>query len=71
MEFTDWAKAMMIANSFTSTMGPADEESWQDWAANFVNLPRIETLSLPHPYLYSNWRDWAEGVAIAMTQSGF
>lgn len=36
-----------------------DEVHWQDWAVQFLNIPALGG-SLPNPYGFTNWREWAE-----------
>jgi len=60
MTLQDWADAVMLSVSDAWAMGRLDDaDKWQDWAVGLVRAPTFAQRSLPDPYQFSDWRDWA------------
>ena len=39
------------------------EESWQDTAAQIMELPTFSAYPVSSPYTFLNWQDWAQDLA--------
>lgn len=37
-----------------------DETKWQDWAVQFFNYGVLPGDAPPNPYMFDDWREWAE-----------
>jgi len=60
MSLRDWAdSAILTLNDAWSLPKLDDEARWQDWAASFAIIPGVSQRSLPDPYQFTDWRDWA------------
>ena len=60
MALRDWADQIALDLDSYGTFGRLDIESqWQDWAMQFLNTMSLGE-SIPVPYSFNNWRDWAE-----------
>lgn len=61
MTFRDWADdALGDLDTGGVTPIASDEASWREWASIVISFPKFSRVSAPNPYLFSNWRDWAE-----------
>lgn len=71
MRLQDWADSVILATRDRWAFGRlASEAEWQDWAVGFVRASRLTQRTLPDPYQFNDWREWAmrvypmlEGVA--------
>jgi len=60
MGLTDWADSVILSIGDAWTFGRLDNESqWQEWAIGLVRSSTYSARSLPDPYQYSDWKDWA------------
>ena len=58
MGLLDWANLISIDLGSLGTVPRLDKaEEWPEWAANLFVILGI---SGPNPYLFKDWRDWAE-----------
>ena len=63
MTLTDWADSVILASSDAWSFGKLEDEArWQDWAIGFVRASPFTQQAIPDPYLFEDWRDWAERV---------
>jgi hypothetical protein len=61
MRLTDWADSVTLAiRDVWSVQRLDDEARWQDWATSLVRAAQVTAQDAPNPYLFSDWRDWAE-----------
>lgn len=66
----DWADSVILAANDAWSFGRLDdEERWQDWAVGLVRANNFAQQLPPNPYMFSNWRDWAER-AYTMLEAG-
>jgi hypothetical protein len=62
----DWADQVVLdLDGFGAFGRLGDENAWQDWAVQFLNNGTLNR-SLPDPYKFANWRDWAERLVGAL-----
>jgi hypothetical protein len=47
---------------------PNGEDNWKGWAAGIKGIDIFANESIPSPYIYENWQDWAEAVVNAVNQ---
>lgn len=60
MELIDWADQITMDLDAYGVIGKLESEFyWQDWAAGLINNTDIPD-NVPNPYMFSDWRDWAE-----------
>lgn len=60
MTLDDWASQVLVDLGRYGVFGRlTDDSRWQDWAVQFINNSRIPG-SIPNPYQFKNWREWAE-----------
>jgi hypothetical protein len=63
MTLTDWADSVILVVSDAWSFGKLEDEArWQDWAIGFVRASPFTQQAIPDPYLFADWRDWAERV---------
>ncbi len=56
----DWANCLITDFVAFGAFDPLDDETkWQDWATQFLNATNLIE-DFPDPYLYDDWRKWAE-----------
>ena len=61
MTLRDWADSVVLSTSDAWSVGTLqDEADWQSWAVTFVRAPPFAQQAVPDPYMFSNWRDWAQ-----------
>jgi hypothetical protein len=57
----DWAD--QVTMDFENKVIPQkllNEDEWQLWANQFLEMPDISKNNPPDPYSFDNWKDWAE-----------
>lgn len=60
MSLRDWADQVTLdLDPFGATGRLDDDAMWQEWAMQFVRNTSLKE-TMPIPYNYANWRDWAE-----------
>jgi len=60
MTLTDWADSVILSINAEQSLGRLDDETrWQDWAVGLLKSGTFSTQTLPDPYQFSDWRDWA------------
>ena len=56
----DWANCLITDFIAFGAFDPLDDETkWQDWATQFLNATNLIE-DFPDPYMYDDWREWAE-----------
>ena len=55
----DWADSMVLTSPVGQPIGRLNGADWQRWAANFVKAPGYSQRSVPDPYQFDDWREWA------------
>ncbi len=56
----DWANCLITDFVAFGAFDPLDDETkWQDWATQFLNATNLIE-DFPDPYMYDDWRKWAE-----------
>lgn len=60
MTWQDWAASVILAIGDAWSFGtPPEEDRWRDWAVGLVRASPFTQRTLPNPYQFSDWRDWA------------
>jgi len=60
MTWQQWADAAILNLNDTYALGKAGgEDTWQDWAVGIVRAPTYAQRTLPDPYQFDDWREWA------------
>lgn len=60
MELLDWSSQLALdLDNFGPPEKLINELEWQDWATQFVGGLSMED-TIPIPYQFSDWREWAE-----------
>lgn len=60
MTWQDWACSVILSVGDAWSFGvPPGEETWRDWALGLVRASPFTQRTLPDPYQFSDWRDWA------------
>lgn len=60
--WNNWASLMVEAYDSQNLEIPGKEDFWKGWAAGFVGIDRFARGSMPDPYGYDDWVDWALAV---------
>lgn len=71
MRLQDWADSVILALGDKWAYGTLSSEAdWQNWAVGFVRASEFTQRTLPDPFQFDDWREWAmrvypllEGVA--------
>jgi hypothetical protein len=63
-----WASLMCEAYAGQQLGIPAGEEQWQSWAASLKAIDLFVNEGIPGPYIYDNWKDWAQALVGAVNQ---
>lgn len=60
MTLTDWADSVILSINDKQLLGRLDDETrWQDWAVGLFKSGTFSAQTLPDPYQFTDWRDWA------------
>lgn len=60
MSWQDWSSSVILAVGDAWSFGkPPEETAWRDWATGLVRASPFTQRTLPDPYQFSDWRDWA------------
>ena len=57
--FESWSSLMVEAYAAQQLVINATEDEWKDWGARLMAVNLFEADSIPSPYAYDNWQDWA------------
>lgn len=70
MTLRDYADSLVLSVDAAWSFGKLEDEAdWQSWAVGFVRANNFAQQLPPNPYMFSNWRDWAER-AYTMLEAG-
>jgi hypothetical protein len=71
MSWQDWASSVILAVGDAWSFGsPPAEDAWQDWAIGLVRASPFTQRTLPDPYQFADWREWAERAYPALEGNG-
>jgi len=60
MSLTDWTDSVTLTLGGGWSLGRLDDETrWQDWAVGLLRSGSFSARTLPDPYQFSDWKDWA------------
>lgn len=60
LTWQEWASGVVSSLNTAWNLGtPSSEQYWQDYAVGLVRAPFLAQRSLPDPYAFSDWREWA------------
>lgn len=60
MTVTDWFDAVMMETETPWAFGKLlDPSKWQDHAVNFLRASPYNGRTMPNPYQFTDWREWA------------
>ena len=60
----EWSQqTMLVLDQFTVVFALQGED-WQGWGMLFFLNPSLDSLNPPNPYLYTDWREWAEHLSL-------
>lgn len=60
MDFVQWASIAAEQWARLGVEAPSAEQPWQDWGERLMS--NSELGSLPQPFGFLNWKDWAAAV---------
>jgi len=61
MKLRDWADSIILSVSDGWSFGRLENENeWRDWAIGFVRASGYSQRNVPDPYLFDDWKDWAQ-----------
>jgi hypothetical protein len=60
MSLSDWADSVTLSINDGWSLGRLDDETrWQDWALGLLKSGTFSAQTIPDPYQFSDWKDWA------------
>lgn len=60
MTLRQWADSVILSVGDAWCFGKlTDETAWQSWAAGFVRAAPFAQRTVPDPFGFEDWRDWA------------
>lgn len=60
MSLRDWADSVVLSVGDAWGFGKlTDENAWQDWAVAFRQAAPFAQRTVPDPYAFDDWREWA------------
>lgn len=59
MDPRDWFDAVIMDTRSGWVFGSFDGKDWQAFATGFVRAPPFVNRTLPDPYQFAKWEDWA------------
>jgi hypothetical protein len=62
------ALALVVTDAPRATGKLLNEEDWQNYAAGFVFAQSGIGRSIPDPYEYKDWREWASRSTMMLTE---
>ena len=67
MQLKDWADQITFdLDNQTALSKLIDENDWQNWGVQFVTAPGLSTYNVPNPYVFNDWKPWADGLCKAL-----
>ncbi len=67
--FESWSALMCEAYAGQQLAINVPENKWRDWASGIMAIDLFQNNSVPDPYLYSDWHDWAEALVNVVNQT--
>lgn len=56
----EWADAVILTTNDAWSFGKLEDEAdWQQWATGFVRASPFTQRTLPDPFQFEDWREWA------------
>lgn len=62
----NWSSLMVEAYAAQNLQISVPEEEWKNWAVGLKAIDIFMNESIPEPYLYENWQDWAQALVNAV-----
>jgi hypothetical protein len=60
MTLLNWADAVILTTNDAWAFGKLNNEAdWQTWATGFVRASPFTQRTLPDPFQFRDWREWA------------
>lgn len=61
MDVITWTSQVTLLIDKFGTVGTLQApDDWQNWAANVMKILGLDPADLPNPFLYQDWRLWAD-----------
>ena len=71
MDWQDWASSVILAVGDAWSFGvPPSEPEWRNWSLGLVRASPFTQRTLPDPYQFDDWREWAMRVYPALEGNG-
>jgi hypothetical protein len=67
--FESWAALMCESYASQQLEMNVPEEKWKEFAVGLMNIAIFNDGSLPSPYAYDKWDNWAEEVVNVVNQA--
>lgn len=64
--FESWSALMIEGYAAQQLQMNVSEENWYEFAAGMMAIDIFQNESLPSPYLFENWQDWAQALVGAV-----
>lgn len=64
-----WASLMVEAYGSQQLEIPSSEREWKLWATGLKGIDLFSKDTVPDPYAYENWVDWAEALVNVVSTS--
>ncbi len=62
-----WADAVVLPLDSFDSIGVLQGTDWQKWAVNILAPLSLSGFSLPSPYGFTDWREWAQRLCEELT----
>lgn len=66
--FETWSSLMCEAYAGQQLSIGVKEDNWRDWASGIMAIDLFQNNSVPSPYLYDKWHEWAEALVNVVNQ---
>jgi len=66
MEFTEWAERMCEQFATQQLEIPDARTDWKMWALGIKAIDLFNNETVPDPYIYDDWKDWASAVVLTV-----
>lgn len=63
-DFQDWACLMLESFADLHVEDPRryNDENWAEWAYSFQTVSAFNSVDIPRPEFFSDWKDWAQRI---------
>jgi hypothetical protein len=58
--FESWSALMCEGYAAQQLQIGVAEDKWKDWATGLMAIDVFQNESIPSPYLFNDWQEWAE-----------